>query len=326
MSKQVTKKTAADKPKKPYPGFPLTPHPTGRWCKKVRGRLHYFGSLDDPQAALAEWNRQAPDLMEGRLPRPADDTEGVTVRMAVSKFLTSKLDLVNTREITQRHFDDLYCTCEIVVCEFGGDRRVDDLRPDDFAGIRRKLAKTRGDWASKNCGAWALGSQVTRIRSLFKHTYEAGSIDRPMGFGTDFKRPTKNAFRREREQKPAKMFEPKELRRMIKTAGTQLRAMIYLGLNCGFGNSELGKPPLNAVNLETGWVEFPRPKTGVAHRCNLWPETKRALKAAIAERSEPKDPQHAGLLFVTKYGTSWSKERAVSPDKRGVANPLSAEF
>src|SRR5580692_1116387 len=37
---------------KPYEGFPLTPHPSGRWCKKIRGKLHYFGKLDSSDAAL----------------------------------------------------------------------------------------------------------------------------------------------------------------------------------------------------------------------------------------------------------------------------------
>jgi len=52
--------------KKPRPDFPLFPHATGRWAKKVRGKLRYFGKVaDDPdgQAALAKWLNERDDLL-----------------------------------------------------------------------------------------------------------------------------------------------------------------------------------------------------------------------------------------------------------------------
>ncbi len=51
---------------KPRPDFPLFPHATGRWAKKVRGKLRYFGKVaDDPhgEKALDLWLAQKDALL-----------------------------------------------------------------------------------------------------------------------------------------------------------------------------------------------------------------------------------------------------------------------
>ena len=56
MSKQhSTPSAASGKPAKPYPEFPLTAHPAGYRCKKIRGKIHYFGPWDNPDAALDKY-------------------------------------------------------------------------------------------------------------------------------------------------------------------------------------------------------------------------------------------------------------------------------
>ena len=63
------------KPKKPYPEFPLFPHLTKRWAKKIRGKMHYFGPWDNPDAAVAKYLAERDRLQAGLPPvgvTPAD--------------------------------------------------------------------------------------------------------------------------------------------------------------------------------------------------------------------------------------------------------------
>src|SRR5215831_17747549 len=88
------------KPAKPYPDFPLFPHATRRWAKKIRGKMHYFGPWEDPDGALALYLEQKDALHPGRKPRTRGEAEAVTVKDVANAFLNMKQTAVDNGELS----------------------------------------------------------------------------------------------------------------------------------------------------------------------------------------------------------------------------------
>jgi integrase len=278
------------------------------WAKKIRGKMYYFGKWDDPDGALAKYNEQKEELHSGRKARPAPDA--VTVKDVANAFLNAKKNLVDAGQLSPSTFLNYKAAAAITVSILGKGRLVGDLRADDFATLWRAMAKK---W-----GVRRLGVMITCSRSIFKHAFDADLTDRPVKFGPQFVPPSKKTVRLHRAKQGPKLFTADEARRMVAGAGPMLRAMILLGINCGFGNADCGRLPLTALDLDGGWVTFPRPKTGINRRCPLWPETVAAIRDALAKRKEPKNPADAELVFVTMFGGSWSKANTDNPVVRAV--------
>jgi integrase len=307
-----TAETSRSKPAKPYPAFPLTAHPAGQWCKKIRGKLHYFGPWDDPDGALAKYLEQKDALHAGRKPRP--DTDAVTVKDLANAFLNEKKALQDAGELSPRTWDEYHAACELLVSLLGKSRLVADLDPEDFSNLRKHMARK---W-----GPTRLGNVIQRIRCIFKFAGDNALIDRLPCYGQGFKRPSKKTLRLNKARKGAKLFTADEIRRLLDKAGTQMKAMILLGINCGFGNADCGTLPLTALDLDNGIIDYPRPKTGISRRCPLWPETVAALKEALAHRPNPKHGTDAGLVFITKYGERWAKDDRDNPVSKETAKLL----
>jgi integrase len=286
------------KPTKPYPDFPLFPHATGRWAKKIRGRLVYFGPWDDPDAALKRYLEQRDDLHAGRT--PGVTPEALTVFAMCGRFLTTKKRMLDAGELSARSFDEYTAICQRIIRAFGKGRLVADLRPEDFEKLRATMAKT---W-----GPVRLGNEINRVRIVFNYAFKGGLLDKPMVYGEGFKRPSQKTLRLHRAAQGPKMFETDEIRRMLAAAGQPLKAMILLGINCGYGNADVGTLPLTALYLDAGWTDFPRPKTGIGRRCPLWPETVAAVRDWLAKRPEPKTEADAALVFLTAKGARWHKD------------------
>lgn len=293
-------KTKPRKPKKPTKTFPLFAHNNGSWAKKIRGRLHYFGGWGDPGAAEARYHAVAEDLKAGR--RVSIPTGRLTLRDLCNRFLTSRKRSLDAGDIVERTFADYCQSCGLVVQSLGKTREVEALQPIDFEEFRGELAKR---W-----GAYRMRAEITRMRVIFKWAYDNHLLDRPVRFGSGFKAPSKRALAQARIDRGPKMFEAEEIRKLLGDASEPMRTMILLGINCGFGPSDLAKLPVSALDLQAGWCDYPRPKTLVQRRCPLWPETIEALRGVVADHPD-------ALVFHTRSGNSWDS---------GTGHPLSVMF
>lgn len=312
--------TALTRPNKPRLDFPLFPHQNGRWAKKVRQKFHYFGKWsDDPKgvAALQLWVDQKDDLLAGRVPRSA--AGGVTVRDLCNRFCTTMEQRRDAGAITHRSFLDAYATAKLAVEFFGPNRVIEDIAADDFDALYAALVK-------KKYNLNTLANLIRRVRGLFKYGYDNALLDRPTRFGSTFKQPKKMQLRQLRDKLAMKhgsrAFEVAELRAVLEAADQPLKPMILLGINCGYGNGDCGRLPQRAIDVDRGWVSFPRPKTGIQRRCPLWPETIQALRQSLERRPTPKDRENSNLVFITKYGQSWAKETQDGPISKEMTKLL----
>ena len=301
------------KPSKPYPSYPLTAHNNGQWCKKIRGRIHFFGVWADPQAALDQYLSVAADLHAGRQPHaPTLSEEGLTVKEICNHYLTHQLRKVESHEIGARWLEDCRRVIEAFAKSVGVQRAVSDLRPDDFEKFRLRLVKA-GLEAKKGLGVHALNRAITVIKGLFKYAFDTDLIAMPVKYGPSFGKPSAAVKRRARQaadlENGKRLFHPAEILSLLKIAEVPLRSMILLGINGGMGNTDCARLPLAALDWERGVIEFDRPKTGIERVVPLWPETVAALQSALATRPKAANEEAKKLLFLTASGLPWVRER-----------------
>jgi integrase len=162
---------------------------------------------------------------------------------------------------------------------------------------------------------------------IFKHAYESELIEKPVRFGPTFKQPNKKTKRRATREGGKRYFDSDELREILEAARQPTRAMILLGINAGFGQSDIANLTRSAVDLSGGWIAFPRPKTEIDRRCPLWPETIEALHEAIEQRGTPKDTVDTDCVFITGHGNRFVHMTPnENPAKRSRVDSVSPRF
>lgn len=287
------------KPNKPYPGFPLTPHASGNWCKKIRGKIWYFGR--DSEKALRQYLAEVDDIRAGLDPRKQKSVEGLTIEDICDEFLEYKRSQVLKGELSKRTLENYVFACDKLIEFFSPNCLAASLGPRDWTQYHQSLPSQAPSSRQR---------LVTTTRSIFRYAAEGELIPYPMKFGPRFKGPSRQAKRihetRKRAERGELCFTAEEIRNLLDHSGDQWRGMILLAINCAFGNADLSRLQWTSVDLARGFVSYGREKTGTDRRCPLWKETQEALSVL-------REGDLGGLVFRTKSGKVYGQTAISGP-------------
>jgi integrase len=317
---RTSAKTAREKlpPPKKKKGFPLTPHATGKWQKKVHGKTYYFGSwakrengelvrLEDNgrDEALAVYNRFVFEQLYGRPPAATHGEKELSVGALCNQYRNAQQCLLESGDIKPKTLSEYLEACDLIVAQFTGPRPVSTLGPNDFRQLRSTLA---AKW-----GIERFDKFIGYTKKVFSWGADEGLIKHVIAYGQDFKKTKADIKRKHKEPGGERMFTRQEIWELlegrkasrsqdaVKPASTQMRAMIFLGINDGMGNTDVALLPLKRINLKSGFIDYPRTKNGIKRRCPLWPETIKALQAVLKERAN----MQSEMVFLTRFSNPW---------------------
>ena len=266
------RKTRSDK-------FPLTLHPTGQYCKKIKGKLYYFGT--DKKIALQRYLEQAAYLHTGRTLPKNFANNGITIRTLCNLYLEHQNSNVGAGQITADHYRDQVKGLRLLVRFLGQHCLVSEISTLDLQNYKRKLLKSYSS-------AHRVNLNIAIMKAMF-HWAKKNDILQNI--------PNIDAIGKVKvTQKDRPVFTAKQIQRLLDAADTQMRAMIWLGLNCGFGCTDCAELKWEDLDFENKRVQLPRKKTGIGRNLPLWPETVQAIN---------KVPKVGERVFYTSKGNHW---------------------
>jgi len=134
--KDQKRKTRSDK-------SPLTLHSTGQCCKKIKGKIHYFGT--DKKRAIEKYLDQAAHLHGGRNPTTAGSSGTTSINELCDLHLRYQRAKVLAGALSPRNYSDQTRSLRQLVSFLGQARKIRNISTLDLQNYKRRL---RGKYGS----------------------------------------------------------------------------------------------------------------------------------------------------------------------------------
>ena len=185
--------------------------------------------------------------------------------------------------------------CGLIAEAINRNKPLKGLKARHFDLIRDKLGNEKGGDISLK----SLNRKLGYARTIFRFaSTDNRHIDRNLPFQSALKSVPKLSLRKEKASRPQRKLTNKDINAVLKVASPKIKAAVLLAINGGLNNSDIAHLLLESVDPPPQVLEYPRHKTYYLRATPLWPETKRAIKKAIADRLDSPLP----YLFLSDSG------------------------
>ena len=266
---------------------------TGQYYVTRAGKRIYLGS--EPDEALAKYHRLNLGMTE---------SEKCSVQVPISAKELANRFLV-AQSANWRNPKDTLQSYRHWVGRFLKDNprlRIQEFTLEMFSNWKLSLRERR-------YSAESINHYLSAVRSMFVFAEDTQLLAK----SPPLKRVRNESLRNNGGGEKA-LYSGEQISQLVKLADTQMKAMLLLGLNCGFGPKDIHDLLWEDIKEER--VTLPRSKTGVCQTFLLWTETLSALKNLVHERNtrikrlEKRNRFRSddGHVFVTRFWKPWSKD------------------
>jgi integrase len=288
---------------------PLSFHaPTGQHYVTRRGRRIYLGA--DHEEAIARYHRLALGFQQDRrVPQlvPARaygrDSEPVLACTLTVKELANRF--IAAQQANWRAPAETKCGYLHWLGRFLADHPrllAADFTLEQFATWKLSLR-------SRSFAPKSIDHYLGAVRALFKFAEEAGLLTHIPRLSR-----VRNESKILRDAQPKQLYTPAEIGQLVAAADVQMKCMLLVALNCGFGPKDMHDVCWDHFDDER--VVLARSKTGVSQVFTLWPETRQALADLAKDRRQRIKKSlrrgcqrtDGGRVFITKFWRPWNRD------------------
>jgi integrase len=187
----------------------------------------------------------------------------MTLKELCDLYLQYQHSKVPANDLTARHHNDQIGGLNKLMAFLGQNREIKSISTLDLQNYKRKLQESHGS-------VYRLNLHISIIKAVFHWARKNDVLDYI---------PNIDAVSSVKIiHKQRHVFTSEQIHRLFDLADVQIKAMIWLGLNCGFGCADCAELKGSDLDPVNDRVKLARGKTGVSRDLPLWPETIQSLE------------------------------------------------